>query len=43
LSMGVVFVKDRLDPIARTPQQMENYLGVPVFAQQPNQEYLPPR
>ena len=42
LSMGVVFVKDRLDPIARNPQQMENYLGVPVFAQLPNQEYLPP-
>lgn len=42
LSMGVVFVQDKLDPVYQNPQRMESYLGVPVFAQAPNQEYLPP-
>jgi uncharacterized protein involved in exopolysaccharide biosynthesis len=32
-SLSVVFVQDRLDPLVRTPQRLENYLGVPVFGQ----------
>ena len=37
-STSVVFVQDRLAPVTLSPQRMERYLGVPVFAQLPPQE-----
>jgi uncharacterized protein involved in exopolysaccharide biosynthesis len=41
LSTSVVFVQDRLAPVSLSPQRMERYLGVPVFAQLPSQERVP--
>lgn len=41
VSMGVVFVKDRLDPQVLTPRQIERYLEVPILAQLPNHEAMP--
>jgi uncharacterized protein involved in exopolysaccharide biosynthesis len=40
VSMGVVFVQDRLDPQVLTPRQIERYLEVPILAQLPNQEAM---
>ena len=41
VSMGIVFVQDRLDPQVLTPRQIERYLEVPILAQLPNQESVP--
>ena len=41
VSMGVVFVQDRLDPQVLTPRQIERYLEVPILAQLPNRQVMP--
>jgi uncharacterized protein involved in exopolysaccharide biosynthesis len=38
LSMGIVFVEERLDPQVQSPQQIEKYLDVPILAQLPSRE-----
>jgi len=35
LSMGLVFVQERLNPLVRSPRQIEHYLDVPVLADLP--------
>ena len=38
LSTGVVFVQERLNPIVRSPRQIEHYLDVPVLGSLPEAE-----
>jgi uncharacterized protein involved in exopolysaccharide biosynthesis len=41
ISMGVVFVEERLDPQVQSTQQIEKYLDVPILAQLPGRDPAP--
>ena len=41
VSMGIVFVEERLDPQVQSTQQIERYLDVPILAQLPSRNVIP--